>query len=149
MQSVRIPASMEQLCRVMSLTGELLEQAGCGEDDRRLIEISVEEIFTNIASYAYQGGEGMVWLTLDIRGSGEAQKEAVICFQDEGAPYDPFARRDPDLTLPLEERPVGGLGVYMVKQFMDTAGHRYEEGRNVTVIKKKFYAERHTGRGEV
>ena len=136
MQSVRIPDSMEQLCRVMSLTGQLLEEAGFGEDDRRLIEISVEEIFTNIASYAYKEEEGMVWIQWDIREAGEAGKEAVIRFQDEGVPYDPFARRDPDLNLPFEERPVGGLGVYMVKQFMDTASHCYEEGHNVTVIRK-------------
>ncbi len=127
---------MEQLCRVMSLTGQLLEEAGFGEDDRRLIEISVEEIFTNIASYAYKEEEGMVWIQWDIREAGEAGKEAVIRFQDEGVPYDPFARRDPDLNLPFEERPVGGLGVYMVKQFMDTASHCYEEGHNVTVIRK-------------
>ena len=57
-----------------------------------------------------------------------------------GCPYDPFARKDPDLTLPIEERPVGGLGVYMVKQFMDDASHCYEKGRNVTVIKKRFLA---------
>ena len=136
MQSVRIPASMEQLCRVMSLTGQLLEEAGFGEDDRRLIEISVEEIFTNIASYAYKEEEGMVWIQWDIREAGEAGKEAVIRFQDEGVPYDPFARRDPDLNLPFEERPVGGLGVYMVKRFMHTASHCYEEGHNVTVIRK-------------
>ena len=80
MQSVRIPASMEQLCRVMSLTGQLLEEAGVGEDDRRLIEISVEEIFTNIASYAYKEEEGMVWIQWDIREAGEAGKEAVIRF---------------------------------------------------------------------
>jgi anti-sigma regulatory factor (Ser/Thr protein kinase) len=120
----------------MSLTGQLLEEAGFGEDDRRLIEISVEEIFTNIASYAYKEEEGMVWIQWDIREAGEAGKEAVIRFQDEGVPYDPFARRDPDLNLPFEERPVGGLGVYMVKQFMDTASHCYEEGHNVTVIRK-------------
>lgn len=139
MQSANIPASMEYLPRVMSLTGRILEAAGCGEDDRRHIDISVEEIFTNIASYAYKNKEGTVWVEWDVRETGEEQKEIVIRFQDEGVPYNPFARRDPDLTLPIEERPVGGLGVYMVKQFMDDASHRYERGRNLTVIKKRFH----------
>lgn len=75
----------------------------------------------------------------DVRETEEGQKEVVIRFQDEGTPYDPFARKDPDLALPIEERPVGGLGVYMVKQFMDDASHCYERGYNVTVIKKRFY----------
>ena len=141
MQSANIPASMENLPRVMSLTGRFLKEAGCGEDDRRLIEISVEEIFTNIASYAYKTKEGTVWMEWDVRKTGETQKEIVIRFQDEGVPYDPFVRKNPDLTLPIEDRPVGGLGVYMVKQFMDDAGHCYENGSNVTVIKKRFHAE--------
>lgn len=140
MRSAKIPASMEHLSRVMSLTGRFLKEAGCGEDDRRHIEISIEEIFTNIASYAYEKGDGTVWIEWDVRESEEGQKEVVIRFQDEGAPYDPFARKDPDLTLPIEDRPVGGLGVYMVKQFMDDASHCYERGRNVTVIKKRFHA---------
>lgn len=138
MQSAKIPASMKYLHKIMSLTENLLTESGCGEDERRLIEISVEEIFTNIASYAYKEGEGMVWLEWDVRDMGKGQKEVEIRFQDEGVPYDPFARRDPDLTLPIEERPVGGLGVYMVKQFMDDASHCYEEGHNITVIRKKF-----------
>lgn len=140
MQSANIPASMENLPRVMSLTGRFLKEAGCGEHDRRHIEISVEEIFTNIASYAYKTKEGTVWMEWDVRKTGETQKEIVIRFQDEGVPYDPFARKNPDLTLPIEDRPVGGLGVYMVKQFMDNAEHCYENGRNVTVIKKRFHA---------
>ena len=140
MQSANIPASMENLPRVMSLTGRFLKEAGCGEDDRRHIEISVEEIFTNIASYAYKTKEGTVWMEWDVRKTGETQKEIVIRFQDEGVPYDPFARKNPDLTLPIEDRPVGGLGVYMVKQCMDNAEHCYENGRNVTVIKKRFHA---------
>lgn len=140
MQSANIPAFMEHLPKVMSLTGRVLKAAGCGEDDRRHIDISVEEIFTNIASYAYKEGEGTVWMEWDVRETGGEQKEIVIRFEDEGVPYNPFARKDPDLTLPVEERPVGGLGVYMVKQFMDDASHCYENGRNVTVIKKRFRA---------
>lgn len=143
MHSAKIPASMEHLSRVMSLTERFLKEAGCGEDDRRHAEISVEEIFTNIASYAYKDSckkeEGMVWVEWEVRETGKEQKEVEIRFMDEGAPYDPFARKDPDLTLPIEERPVGGLGVYMVKQFMDDASHRYERGRNLTVIKKRFH----------
>ena len=113
-------------------------KAGCGEDEKRLIEISVEELFTNIASYAYGGSGGQVWLHWEIRDLEEPVREAVFCFQDEGTPYDPFARKDPDLTKPIEERPVGGLGIYMTKRFMDRVEYRYEQGRNVTTVSKVF-----------
>lgn len=138
MRSAKIPASMEHLSRVMSLTGRFLKEAGCGEEDRRLIEISVEEIFTNIASYAYGCEGGQIWVQWDIKEAGEAQKEIIICFQDQGQPYNPFARKDPDFTLPIEKRPVGGLGVYMVKQFMDYVDYQYKTGCNITTIRKKF-----------
>ncbi len=71
----------------------------------------------------------------------EGEKQADICFIDQGKPFNPFAREDPDLTLSLEERPVGGLGIYMVKQFMDQAEYRYEKGFNVTTISKRFRPE--------
>lgn len=138
MESMTVPASMEYLQKVMALTEELLKLAGCREDDRRLIEISVEELFTNIASYAYGGGKGQVWLCWDIGEGEKGRKEIRVVFQDEGIPYNPFAREDPDLTLPVEERPVGGLGIYMTKQFMDHVEYRHENGRNVTVVTKRF-----------
>ena len=133
-----VPASMEYLDKVMAEVEEALMKAGCGEDEKRLIEISEEELFTNIASYAYGGSRGQVWLQWEIRDLEEPVREAVFCFQDEGTPYDPFARKDPDLTKPIEERPVGGLGIYMTKRFMDRVEYRYEQGRNVTTVSKVF-----------
>ncbi len=133
-----VPASMEHLEQVTAFTGSLLEEAGCGENDRRLIQISVEELFTNIASYAYEGGQGMVYIECRIQRSGEGFKEVMICFQDQGIPYNPLEREDPDLTLPIEQRPVGGLGIYMVKQFMDQVDYEYKKGCNRTVITKRF-----------
>lgn len=139
MQSMKVPASMEHLQEVMAALERALKQAGCGEDDRRLIEISAEELFTNIASYAYGGGQGQMWLQWDIRKAEPDQREAIVSFQDEGIPYNPFSRQDPDLNLPIEDRPVGGLGIYMTKKFMDHVEYRHEDGRNVTVIAKKFH----------
>lgn len=135
MQSATVPASMEHLGQVMSLTEEILRQAGCGEDDERLIGISVEEIFTNIASYAYGEGEGQVTIEFEILGE---EREVVVCFRDQGIPYNPLERKDPDLGLPIQQRPVGGLGIYMVKKFMDHVDYRYDSGSNVTTIRKRF-----------
>lgn len=137
MQSATVPASMEHLGQVMSLTEEILRQAGCGEDDERLIGISVEEIFTNIASYAYGQGEGQVTIEFEILGE-DREREAVVCFRDQGIPYNPLERKDPDLGLPIQQRPVGGLGIYMVKKFMDHVDYRYDSGNNVTTMRKRF-----------
>lgn len=137
MQSATVPASMEHLGQVMSLTEEILRQAGCGEDDERLIGISVEEIFTNIASYAYGQGEGQVTIEFEILGE-DREREAVVCFRDRGIPYNPLERKDPDLGLPIQQRPVGGLGIYMVKKFMDHVDYRYDSGNNVTTMRKRF-----------
>ena len=130
-----VPASMEYLDKVMAEVEEALMKAGCGEDEKRLIAISVEELFTNIASYAYGSSKGLVWFQWDIK-DGAQGREARFCFQDKGTPYNPFARKDPDLQKPIEERPVGGLGIYMTKKFMDQVEYRYEQGRNVTTVSK-------------
>ncbi len=138
MHTLTVPASMEYLDEVMETADRILTEAGCGEDEKRLIEISLEELFTNIASYAYGSKAGRVWVGWDIRDMGGHVKEAEFCFQDEGTPYNPFTRKDPDLELPIEERPVGGLGIYMTKKFMDDVKYKYENGRNVTRISKRF-----------
>ena len=62
----------------------------------------------------------------------------VITFIDNGIPYDPLAKVDPDVTLSLEERDVGGLGIYLVKKTMDDILYEYKDGQNILRIKKKF-----------
>lgn len=81
---------------------------------------------------------GQVQVDYEIRGQGDGRKEITLLFRDQGRSYNPFAREDPDLTLPIEERPVGGLGVYMVKQFMDHTAYQRHEGWNVVRVQKSF-----------
>lgn len=138
MKSISVPASMDWMQYVLAQIGLLLEQEGCPENERRLIEISTEEIFTNIASYAYGSEKGKIQVEYGVCPLDEDWKKTVICFGDQGRPFDPFARDDPDLELPIEERPIGGLGIYMVKQFMDRATYQYVEGWNKTTIEKRF-----------
>ena len=144
MKKITVPAFIDRLQQVLAQIAGFLEQEGCPENERRLIEISAEELFTNIVSYAYgkypgiSRENGQVQVEYGVNLLPEGEKQADICFIDQGKPFNPFAREDPDLTLSLEERPVGGLGIYMVKQFMDDIGYEYKEGRNVTVIRKTF-----------
>jgi len=124
---------MEYLDEILAFLDRILTEADCPEEAKRLIEISVEELFTNIASYAYQTEGGQV------KAEG-AVVDGTLKFRlwDRGIPYNPFARKDPDLTLPIEDRPVGGLGVYMVKKFMDGASYEYRDGCNITTIEKRL-----------
>lgn len=132
-----VPASMTYLEGVMAFIDAFLEEAGCTEDEKRYIEVSAEELFTNIASYAYGAEGGWVRICCGLAAAGD-EPAVTVSFSDCGRPYNPFAGKDPDFGLSIEERPVGGLGVYMVKQFMDTAEYCYKDGCNVTTISKRL-----------
>ena len=95
--------------------------------------ISIEEIFVNIASYAYAPGTGSMTMSMDVR---EDAREVVITFTDRGIPYDPLQREDPDVTLSAEERQIGGLGIFMVKQSMDDLQYQYRNGQNILTLKR-------------
>jgi len=146
MEMRTVPASMENLDEVTSFLDALLCGEGCPEDVRRLVGISVEELFTNIASYGYQADGGLVEIGCEIQKTEEVcgkdgEKTVRIRLSDRGMPYDPFSRKDPDIHLPIEERPIGGLGVYMVKKFMDRVSYEWKDGCNVAVIEKTFKAQ--------
>ena len=97
------------------------------------IDVAVEEIFVNIANYAYSPDTGPATVRLDIRDG-----IAVITFIDSGVPYDPLAKPDPDVTLSAEDRPIGGLGIFLVKKSMDSVSYNYESGKNVLRLKKRI-----------
>lgn len=98
------------------------------------LNLAVEEIVVNIVSYAYpEGTDGE--LDIEVHADEEAM---TLTFADKGIPFNPLAKEDPDTTLGIEERPIGGLGIFLVKQMMDSVSYRYEEGRNVLIIKKKI-----------
>lgn len=94
---------------------------------------AVEEIFINIASYAYEGGEGTAVLETEI--NADAIK---LVFKDQGIPFDPLAKPDPDITLSAEERGIGGLGIYMVKKMMDQVSYVRSNGWNILTLEKKL-----------
>lgn len=99
------------------------------------LEIAIEEIFVNIAHYAYNPVIGKATVRMDV---DEEANTVSLQFEDEGTPYNPLSREDPDITLGVEERGVGGLGIYMTKKSMDDVGYSYEDGKNILVITKKI-----------
>ena len=94
------------------------------------IAIAVEEIFVNIANYAYRPEIGGATIRIS------AGNEITIEFEDKGKPYNPLKNIDPNITLNAEEREIGGLGIFMVKKIMDTIEYRHEENKNLLIIRK-------------
>ena len=135
MEQLRIPANIEQLGAVMEFVDEVLERGDCPLEIRTLVDVAVEEIFVNIASYAYTSDEGVAELNAGFEGE---PRRVVITFKDSGVPYDPLENPDPDISLSAEERSVGGLGIFLVKQIMDKVGYRYENGQNILTLEKRL-----------
>lgn len=130
---LEVEASGGNLARVQAFVEECLKTAGCSLKTQMHIGVAVEEIFMNIAEYAYAPGKGSAIVRVVVSGSPAA---AVITFIDRGTPYDPLARTDPDVTLPAEEREIGGLGVFMTKKLMDDVVYEYRDGQNILTLKK-------------
>ncbi len=133
MNSMTVPATLEQLESVQKFIGWHLEAADCPPKTEIQIQVAVEELYVNIAHYAYgpQGG----WAT--IRCAVEASpRRIVIQFRDRGKPFNPLAKEDADTTLTAEERQIGGLGILMVKKSMDAVRYDYVGGQNVLTIEK-------------
>lgn len=99
------------------------------------IRLSVEEAVENVVRYAYEGGIG--WLEAGT----SLDKDTLILtieLRDAGVPFNPLDREDPDITLSAEEREVGGLGIFLCKQMMDSLSYRYEDGNNILTMTKKI-----------
>ena len=102
---------------------------------RMQIDVAIEEIFVNIAHYAYPGGEGNAVIEVEADSSA---KNVLIVFEDNGIPYNPLEKEDPDISLSADDRPVGGLGIFMVKKTMDGMSYEYKDNRNRLTIVKGF-----------
>ena len=133
MKELRIDAKIENLDKVLAFLDTELENIDCPMKEQMQLDVAVEEIFVNIASYAYQPGEGDALIQLEKL---EGPDRIVVTFTDSGIPYDPLAKEDPDVTLSAEERQIGGLGIYMVKKSMDEMAYEYKDKKNILKIAK-------------
>ena len=133
MYELKIPAIADRVDEVTDRLDEILEEHGCPMKAQVALDIAVEEIFVNIAHYSYPDGVGDVRVLIELTADDSA---VSIRFIDQGVPYDPLRKKDPDITLGLEERPIGGLGIFMVKQSMDDVTHEYKDGSNILTIRK-------------
>lgn len=133
MDEIKVQAELTQLDTVIRFIDGQLDRIGCSRKARMQLEVAVEEIFVNIAHYAYPDSEGTAIIRFDFDWEMNA---ATICLLDSGTPYNPLAREEPDTTLSAEERSIGGLGIFMVKKTMDHMAYEYRDGHNMLTLKK-------------
>ncbi|MBR5152500.1 MAG: ATP-binding protein [Clostridia bacterium] len=135
MKELNIAATVENIATVTDFVNEQLEALDCPMKAQMQIDIAIDELFGNIAHYAYNPEIGQATVRIEVV---EDPLSVVITFIDNGVPYDPLAKADPDTTLSAEERDIGGLGIYMVKKSMDDIAYEYKDGHNILKIKKNL-----------
>lgn len=136
MKELTIDATIENIASVTAFVDRQLEQLDCPVKTQMQVDMAIDELFSNIANYAYNPEIGVATVRVEVTDDPLA---VVITFIDNGVPYDPLAKADPDITLSVEEREIGGLGIYMVKKTMDDVSYEYRDGKNILRIKKKLY----------
>ena len=135
MKELTIDATTDNIPVVTDFVNEQLEEHGCSIKSQMQIDIAIDELFGNIAQYAYKQNVGSATVRVEI---SEEPLSVVITFIDNGVPYDPLKKNDPDTTLSAEEREIGGLGIYMVKKSMDGVEYEYKDGQNILKITKNL-----------
>lgn len=133
MRELTVEASLENIGTVTAFINGQLEGYGCPVKVRMQIDVAIDELFGNIAHYAYNPDTGPATVQVEVR---QNPLEVIITFIDNGIPYNPLEKADPDITLSAEEREPGGLGIYMVKKTMDNISYEYKDGQNILKIKK-------------
>lgn len=133
MKEMTIAATVENIGAVTDFVDEQLEALDCPMKAQMQINIAIDELFGNIAHYAYNPDVGEATVRVEVI---DEPLSVVITFIDRGVPFDPLSAADPDTTLSAEERAIGGLGVFMVRKTMDDVSYRYENGRNILSIRK-------------
>ena len=133
MKILEMEAKIDHLSKVLAFVDALLEEHGCSMKTQMQVDVAIEEIFVNVASYAYGGRSGPVTISCHVEGD---KPVLSVSFTDEGIPYNPLEKPDPDTSLPLDQRDIGGLGIYMVKKSMDDMKYEYKDGKNILTISK-------------
>ena len=133
-ESRTFPAKTESLTDVLAFTEQILEKYQCSMKIQTAICVAIEEVFVNVAHYAYGNEQGDVKFDITF---DKDTRTATFRMADKGVPFDPLKKPEPDITLSAEEREIGGLGIFITKKTMDLVTYAYENGENIlTMIKK-------------
>ena len=132
MKELTLPAAAENIEKAVEFVNSQLEAAGCPPKVTVQIDIAIDELFGNIAHYAYGKDTGEATVRVEVT----EEQSVIITFIDSGIPYNPLEKPDPDVAQSLEERQIGGLGIFMVKKSMDDITYEYKDGQNILRIRK-------------
>jgi len=133
MDTITVPAKIENMETVLNFINKQLNGLNILENTLFQLELAIEEVYVNIARYAYVGGEGEVTITFNIE---ENPLQIIIKFIDSGVPFNPLKNEDPDFSLKTEEKEIGGLGIHLVKKNVDSVVYEFHDGMNVLTLKK-------------
>ncbi|MBQ9487696.1 MAG: ATP-binding protein [Selenomonadaceae bacterium] len=135
MEQLIVEATVENLERVTDFIIESLEERNCKPKIIMQMELVIEELFVNVAHYAYKPNVGQCTVQREIE---EEPRAITITFIDSGMPYNPLEHEDPDTSLGVEEREIGGLGIFLVKKNVDKITYEHKDGQNVLRLTKLF-----------
>ena len=134
MREMTVNATPEQIGKVVDFVDEQLTTLGCSDEVRTDVDVAIDELLGNIVQYAYGSQAGTVTVCVDVEMDPPS---AVITLMDSGVPFNPLTEERPNTTsLPAKERPLGGLGLFLVKELMDELTYCYQDGHNVLAVRK-------------
>ncbi len=135
MSELTVEAIIDNVPAVTRFVDEKLEALDCPLRAQTQIDVAIDELFSNIAKYAYHPDTGPATVRVEVEKDPMA---VIITFIDNGIPYDPLSADVPDVTLNAEQRQIGGLGIYLVRKTMDEITYEYKDGQNILKIKKEI-----------
>lgn len=133
MKDLLVESKIEDVEVVMKFVESELQSLGCSDDAWMQIKLAIDEIFGNICYYSYGSDSGPVKVSV---GMSEDNKSVLLTFSDSGIPYDPLEADIPDVELDGDERPIGGLGIFLVRELMDDITYEYKDGNNILCLIK-------------
>lgn len=135
MNEITLDATFDSVDTLMDFINTELKKVNCPQKAQLQIDIAVDELFSNIANYAYDKTTGKATIRFEYEKDVPA---VVIYFIDSGMQYNPLEKEDPDISKGIKERGEGGLGIFMVKKSMDSMEYEYKDGKNILKIKKNI-----------
>ena len=132
-RSITLPNDIATITQLSELVETVCEEKGLDMALTMNLNLALEEAVVNVMSYAYPNSQGDVKVDIIID-----DQKVVSILTDSGIPFDPTQKGDVDTTLPAEERPIGGLGIHLVKQIMDKVSYQYVDNQNILTLEKNI-----------
>ena len=133
-RSLTLPNNVETIPELNVFIDSVAEEIGLDMSLTMSLNLAIEEAVVNVMEYAYpQGEKGDV--TIDVTATDQWLQFVLT---DSGTPFDPTKKEEADTTLSAEERPIGGLGIFLVRQLMDSIEYAFKDGKNVLTLKKQL-----------